>query len=261
MRTSNQWNHLDLFSGIGGFSLGLETLGTYKTIAFCEIDQFCQSVLRKHWADVPIFGDVRRISARDLKQTVDIITGGFPCQDISVGQQHRVTKGGKAYGIKGKRSGLWKEYKRLIKEIQPRWAVIENVEALYRRGLAEVLRDLHEIGYDAEWHTIAAADLGAPHERRRIFIIAYPTVGNSNGPRLQRLGRFIQAARQRSAWSSGEGVHGHDGTSRLVKPGVHVVVDGIPGRVQRIKSTGNAIVPQIAEAIGLAIIEAEKSRH
>jgi len=158
-------NVLDLFSGIGGFSLGLERAGM-KTIAFCEVDKKCQEVLRKHWKDVPIFDDVTTLKGTDIDGTVDVICGGFPCQDISLA--------GKGAGLEGERSGLWWEFHRLIKEIKPKWAIIENVSALRNRGLDQVLRSLNEIGYDAEWHCITAASIGAPHRRDRIWIVAYP---------------------------------------------------------------------------------------
>jgi DNA (cytosine-5)-methyltransferase 1 len=158
-------NVLDLFSGIGGFSLGLERAGM-KTVAFCEVDKKCQQVLKKHWPNVPIFEDVSTLKGADIEETVDVICGGFPCQDISLA--------GKGAGLEGKRSGLWSEFKRLIEEIKPKYAIIENVSALRSRGLDQVLREISEIGYDAEWHCITAASIGAPHRRDRIWIVAYP---------------------------------------------------------------------------------------
>jgi len=166
-------NVLDLFSGIGGFSLGLERAGM-KTIAFCEIDKKAQLVLKKHWPEVPIFEDVSKLKKEDIDEQVDVICGGFPCQDISLA--------GRGEGLEGKRSGLWFEFHRLIKEIRPRYAIIENVSALRNRGLDEVLRGLYEIGYDAEWHCIPASAVGAPHQRDRIWIIAH--IGSARGERL-----------------------------------------------------------------------------
>lgn len=157
----------DIFSGIGGFSLGLEKAGM-QTVAFCENNIFCQEVLRSHWNNIPIFSDVRDLYKEDLVRLpkIDVIAGGFPCQDISVA--------GKQAGIKGERSGLWKEFKRLINDIKPKYAIIENVANLRNKGLARVLKDLWEIGYNAEWHCIPASAFGAPHRRDRIWIIAYP---------------------------------------------------------------------------------------
>jgi len=142
---------LSLFAGIGGFDLGLERTGGFKTVAFCEIDPFCQRVLAKHWPGVPIYDDVRELTAAKLKAdgiSVDCIVGGFPCQDISIA--------GNGAGLAGERSGLWREYARLIREIRPRLVIVENVSALLCRGLGDVLGDLAEGGYDAEWDCIPA---------------------------------------------------------------------------------------------------------
>ena len=177
MREINTGNEsltvLDIFSGIGGFSLGLEKAGM-QTIAFCENNTFCQEILKTHWQDIPVLSDIRDLGKKDLAHLskIDVIAGGFPCQDISVA--------GKQAGIKGERSGLWQEFKRLIKEIEPKYAIIENVANLRSRGLSRVLKDLWEIGYNAEWHCIPASSFGAPHRRDRIWIIAYPN-GNSKG--------------------------------------------------------------------------------
>ena len=170
-------NVLDLFSGIGGFSLGLERAGM-KTIAFCEIDKKAQLVLKKHWPDVPIFEDVSTLKKEDIHEQVDVICGGFPCQDISVA--------GRGEGLEGARSGLWYEFHRLIKEIRPRYAIIENVSALRSRGLDKVLGSLAEIGYDAEWHCIPASAVGAPHQRDRIWIVAYPQCDGEGRRGIQR---------------------------------------------------------------------------
>lgn len=160
-------NVFDIFSGIGGFSVGLEA-ASMQTVAFCEINPFCQKILTRHWPSVPIFSDITTIHKEDLKAlpTIDVIAGGFPCQDISVA--------GKQKGITAKRSGLWKEFVRLINEIRPKYAIIENVANLRGKGLIRVLQDLWEIGYNAEWHCIPASAFGAPHRRDRIWIIAHP---------------------------------------------------------------------------------------
>lgn len=157
--------HLDLFSGIGGFSLGLERTGGFETVGFCDSDKKTHLVLKKHWAAVPIYDDVSTLKGSDLGK-IDIITGGFPCQDLSVA--------GKGAGLAGARSGLWFEFHRLIKETQPKWVIAENVAVLRSRGLDQVLRSLDEIGYDAEWHCIPASAVGAPHRRDRIWIVAHP---------------------------------------------------------------------------------------
>ena len=165
---------LDLFSGIGGFSLGLERSGAFETVAFCEVEPFCRAVLAKHWPGVKCYGDIRGLTGDTLKQDgieVDAICGGFPCQDISIA--------GKGEGIEGARSGLWREFARLIGELRPRVAVMENVAILRSRGLGTVLGELAALGYDAEWHCIPASALGAPHQRDRIWITATPCGGGS----------------------------------------------------------------------------------
>jgi len=173
---------LDLFSGIGGFSLGLERAGM-ETVAFCEYDKHAQRVLRKHWPDVPIFEDVRTLDGKQFKGAVDVVCGGFPCQDLSVA--------GKKAGFEGERSSLYREMLRIISECLPRYAIFENVTGLLTgesgRWFGKFLYDLAEIGFDAEWHCIPASELGAHHHRDRVWIIAYP-----NNERLQR------AARERS---------------------------------------------------------------
>ncbi len=158
---------LDLFSGIGGFSLGLERAG-FETVAFCEIDPVCRGLLAHHWPEVPCYDDITTLTAERLAAdgiSVDAICGGFPCQDLSFA--------GKGAGLAGERSGLWREYARLIRELRPRVVIVENVSALLGRGLGDVLGDLSEIGYDVVWDCIPASAVGAPHRRDRLWIVAY----------------------------------------------------------------------------------------
>lgn len=241
-------NVLDLFSGIGGFSLGLERAGM-KTVAFCEIDTAAQKVLHKHWPTVPIFSDVSQLKAQDIHESIDVICGGFPCQDISLA--------GKGAGLAGERSGLWFQFHRLIQEFRPSWVIAENVSALRSRGLDEVLRSLSEIGYDAEWHCIPASYVGAPHRRDRIWIVAYP-----NGqPGLQAsplLGSFREEWETwkdacRDSWGKKP-----NGDWELPEPISLRVDDGLPYNMDRYKQCGNAVVPQIPELIGRAIMENTK---
>lgn len=251
---------LDLFSGIGGISLGLERTGGFETVAFCEIDKKAQKVLAKHWPDVPIFSDVSKLKGEHIG-AVDVICGGFPCQDISTA--------GKGAGLAGERSGLWFEFHRLIKEIKPRWAIIENVSALRSRGLDEVLRSLSEIGYDAEWHCIPASAVGAPHQRDRIWIVAYPNnQGESTGSLYDETSWLPEPSVNGVAFLVCEGLERQCLTSGIQKeltktsgdywrensPAPIRVVDGVPNRVDRIKQLGNAVVPQIPELIGHAIL-------
>jgi len=236
---------LDLFSGIGGFSLGLERTGGFETVAFCEIDPFCRRVLAKHWPNVRQFNDVTKLRGEDVGP-VDVICGGFPCQDIS--------SAGLQAGIDGARSGLWSEIVRLTGELRPQIVFVENVSALLAgdcgKWFGRVLGDLAALGYDAIWHSIPASHLGAPHQRDRVWIVAYP---NTDSLRLeglrsssrtpwseQQFARLVQVALQHAVpTSSGGGIH-----------------DGVPGRSHRLKALGNAVIPQIPELIGRAILEA-----
>ncbi len=152
-----------LFAGIGGFDLGLERTGGFQIKWQVEIDEYCRRVLAKHWPHVQRYGDIREVTDAE---PVDVLCGGFPCQDIS--------NAGNRAGIDGERSGLWSEYVRIIRLVRPRYVIVENVAALLGRGMGRVLGDLSESGYDAEWDVISAAAVGAPHLRERVWIIAYP---------------------------------------------------------------------------------------
>lgn len=169
---------LDLFSGIGGISLGLERAGM-KTIAFCEIEKFQRAVLAHHWPGVPIYEDITKLSADALRRDgihgCDIIAGGFPCQDISVA--------GKGAGIeKGERSGLWREMYRLICELRPTWVLAENVPALRTRGADRVISDLEAAGYTVEPLVVGAWAVGAPHKRDRVWVIGKLAHAEQDGP-------------------------------------------------------------------------------
>ena len=153
-----------LFSGIGGIEIGFHREG-FETKWFIEKDKNCQRVLAKNFPSIPIYDDITKVDFTKLEQ-VDILTGGFPCQDISIA--------GRKQGISGKRSGLWKEYLRAIRHIRPKLVVVENVARLLRSGIWVILEDLAKEGYDAEWQVLRAQDFKAPHKRERIFIIAYP---------------------------------------------------------------------------------------
>ena len=228
---------LDLFSGIGGFSLGLERAGM-QTVAFCEIEPYPRALLRKHWPNVPCYDDIRTLTADRLRAdgiVPNVICGGFPCQDISVA-------GGGAGINEDTRSGLWSEYARLVGEIRPKFIIVENVSALLGRGLDRVLRDLAQIGYDAEWHCIPASALGAPHRRDRIWIVAYPGSTGLEG-QWNVSGRIEQELRDAC-----------DNRGWLPEPNVGRVANGVPSRSHRLKCLGNAVVPQIPEIIGRAIM-------
>ncbi len=233
---------LDLFSGIGGFSLGLERTGGFETVAFCEIEKYPRQILKQHWPEVPVYEDVKTLTAERLRSdgiTVDVICGGFPCQDISLA--------GKGAGLAGERSGLWFEFHRLIKEIRPSWVIAENVSALRSRGLDAVLGSLAEIGYDAEWHCIPASAVGAPHRRDRIWIVAYPDGSHSQGGRIPGGAYEENKIPCSGGWWE-------------VEPGLDRVAYGVPKQVDRLKALGNAVVPQIPELIGRAILANDKGQ-
>ena len=169
-----------LFAGIGGFDLGFERAGM-KCKWQVEIDEYARRVLEKHWPDVPRYEDIKTITELPY---VDVVCGGFPCQDISVA--------GKGKGIiEGKRSSLWFEMLRIIRLVGPKYVVVENVPALYQRGLDVVLKGLAESGYDAEWNCLRASDVGAPHRRERMFIIAYANGERCNYGAPDRFRRYF----------------------------------------------------------------------
>ncbi len=282
---------LDLFSGIGGFSIGLERSGGFRTVAFCEIAPFPRRVLRRRWPNVPIYDDVRGLTRERLASAglaVDVICGGFPCQDIS--------NVGRRAGIEGARSGLWSEIVRLLCDLRPRILIVENVAALLGRGLDRVLGDLASIGYDAEWHCIPAAALGAPHIRDRVWVVAYPDresrrdqsanarydprgkgpfdsgpgcgagdaralanadgIGRLCGGAIRELGRpgepFGILAPSLAHGCQSRDVAGEIWSS---EPAVGRMADGLPHQLDRLRAIGNSVVPQIPELIGQALMQ------
>jgi DNA (cytosine-5)-methyltransferase 1 len=251
---------LDLFSGIGGFCLGLERTGGFETVAFCEIEPFPRRVLAKHWPEVPCYDDVRTLTGARLAAdgiAVDVITGGFPCQDLSYA--------GKQRGMgEGTRSGLWSEIVRLIGDIRPSYVIVENVAALLagpseRRGgwFGRVLGDLAECGYDAEWENIPASALGAPHRRERVWIVAYPSETRPAPAEILK-SRFAETLRRSWASDTSEWVVAVGRYPRVSIPAYLCVGDGLPKGLDDHQSAyGNAVVPQIPEMIGRAILQAE----
>lgn len=249
-----------LFAGIGGLDLGLERAGMVCKWQV-EIDPFCQEVLAKHWPNVKRYGDITKINGSEL-EPVELICGGFPCQDVS--------NSGKREGITGRRSGLWQEYVRLIRCLRPRFVLVENVAGLLSRGMERVLGDLAEIGYDSEWQSFPAAAVGAPHLRNRVWILAYPgfELGKDEWRSYDGDGRslvFPQSNDGKEAeW------HEHRNLIAMV-PGVHQrmatdwwfsqssvgrTVNGLPRQLvdARNAALGNAVVPQVAEWIGQRIL-------
>ena len=305
-------NYIDLFSGIGGFALGAYWAGMhFEKHYFSEVDPFAVELYQKRFPDAIPLGDIKEIDCAKLADTDEqglegrdgeelrecpgkraigsgdthwLITGGFPCTDISVA--------GKGAGIRGKQSGLWFEYWRIIRDLRPRFAIMENVGALTFRGLDTVLGSLAEIGYDAEWQDIRAEDVGAPHRRERIWIVAYPGGGDagsgagqregaesthgqsslvlpdaSGGSRTAKAGsdngdrgavEMADADRtgpQIGTGQSTENLLGVDAVGRAgsaywtVEPDVGRLAHGVSRRVERLRGLGNAIVPQIAELL------------
>lgn len=239
---------LDLFSGIGGFSLGLERTGGFETVAFCEIDPFCRKVLNKHWPEVPIYHDITRAK---FKENVGLVTAGFPCQDISFA--------GAGAGLTGERSGLFWYILRTLCMVGRPTVLLENVAALLNRGMGSVLGSLASFGYDAEWHCIQASRVGLGHGRDRLFIMA-----NTNGERwpgvlYSFLSKHKKQALQNAATSL-DTSRNFDARARGEMVGQPILFRGNDGRskrVDRLKSVGNMICPAKAELIGRAILESE----
>ena len=230
-----------LFAGIGGFDLGFEREG-YEIRWQVEIESYCQKVLEKHWPDVPRYDDVHDCGLHNL-EPVDVITGGFPCQDLSVA--------GRQEGLNGERSALWWEMHRVIGELRPRFAVVENVPNLFNRGIDRVCGSLAEIGYDAEWHVISAADVGAPHLRKRVWLCAWPMADADGAGFGERCGAEPVEAQQLSTERRSASSQWQDRYHKnwATEPNVGRVADGVPARVDRLRGLGNAIVPQIAQHI------------
>ena len=241
---------LDLFSGIGGFSLGLQRAGMH-TLAFCESEHFARSVLQRHWPDVACYQDIRRLSAHQLASDglpqPQLICGGFPCQDISAA--------GAGAGLGGLRSALWFEMLRLVAECRPDWVVAENSPALRVRGADILLGGLEAAGYACWPLVVGAAHAGAPHRRQRVFVLAHAQgTGLEDGLRGANHPPPRPCAERRGGWPA--------------EPGLGRVVDGLPTRLDRpansvgerrarLTALGNAVVPDVAAAVGAAILSAQ----
>jgi DNA (cytosine-5)-methyltransferase 1 len=242
-----------LFAGIGGFDLGFERAGMVCKWQV-EIDDYAQRVLAKHWPDVRRHDDVRTFppSAAD-DWRVDVICGGFPCQDISTANSNRT-------GLDGERSGLWREYQRIVCILRPRYVVVENVANLSVLGLHQVLADFASVGFDAEWATIPASMFGAPHSRKRVFVVAYPC-----RERREVFLRHDETTRREAAsfreWQPRASTTRCDVLRKFEQSVCESSIlgsrDGIPDIMDRLKCVGNAVVPQVAEWIGRRIVEAE----
>lgn len=283
---------LDLFSGIGGFSLGLERAGM-QTVAFCEIEPYCRKILRKHWPYVPIHDDIRNLDGSQYRGTIDLICGGYPCQPFSVA--------GKQKGQQDNRH-LWPSMLEIIQTCRPRWVIAENVTGHVRLGLDKVLFDLEASGYTSQPIIIPACAVNAPHRRDRVWVLGYTEHDGSSSPEIcrefektgrgsqkgpasplkpsgtdrptnhevmadttsERVQRHRPGRQQKPYTPAKKELSGRRGersftASWETEPGVGRVVDGLPHRVDRIKALGNAVVPQIPEIIGRYIMQIDQN--
>ena len=287
--------HLDLFSGLGGFSLGLEATGGFETVAFCDIEKFSRKVLKKHWPNVKQYKDIKELTYEQIKKDtlapIDIITGGYPCQPFSIAGSQR--------GEKDTRH-LWPDMFRIVKECKPTWVIGENVSGHIKLGLDTVLQDLESEGYSVRAFSISASSIGANHQRERVWIIAHSNMENTRqhgrriestwntesiGPRTSEETERssdtnkINGSSERaslvgeSSDANSQGLQGRRSEQQLRKdetkrptswdswwesePSVGRVANGIPHRVDRLKGLGNSLVPAIPFIIGQSILREE----
>ena len=270
--------HLDLFSGIGGFSLGLEATGGFETVAFCDYDSYCQKILRKHWPWVTIYDDIKELNHEKLNSNghtkIDIVTGGYPCQPFSVA--------GRQQGEKDPRH-VWPEYFRLIKELRPTWVIGENVSGHVKLGLDTVLENLESEGYSARTFSISASSIGANHQRERIWIVANSGCSWGSGSEFQRKNeneikkenanqfeRSSSSSQSNMVYSDSERLEKWESIGEnfsqeyqtligadwwSIEPDVGRVANGVPKRVDRLTSLGNSLVPHIPYYIGMSILQ------
>ncbi len=284
---------LALFAGAGGGILGGNLLG-WRTVAAVEIEEYPRAVLLRRQLDgflprFPIWDDIKTFNGKPWRGRIDIISGGFPCQDISIA--------GKGAGIKGERSGLWKEMFRIICEVRPKFVFVENSSMLTHRGLGDVLGDLAKVGYDAEWIVLGADDVGAPHRRKRIWILAYSCgerlqrgkQQRAHNPKWYRSEAYGSTAERRNIWWAqdpaemadtrnnrikqwvrqlrnnkqdvsrrcNQGIRTPEYESRerrKIEPQLGRVADGVAYRVDRLKAIGNGQVPTVAAVAFLELI-------
>lgn len=228
---------MDLFSGIGGFSLGLQRTGGFETIAFCEIDPFCRKVLVKHWPGVPCFEDITKLDKEELDSLgrVDVICGGFPCQPVSCA--------GKRKGKEDAR-WLWPEFCRVVRSVRPEWVLIENVPGLLSadsgRLFAGILRDLSESGYDAEWNIVSAASVGAPHLRKRVFVVAHTSQPGRQQITRSAHGNEAEDERRTTKENNEPERDGESGGTGYVADSDSILSKSIFGNMGRIKAVVEA---------------------
>lgn len=267
-----------LFSGVGGLDLGLEWADVGETVFQVEKDEYARSVLTRHWPNAQRFDDIRTVGKHNLP-SVDVLCGGFPCQDISFA--------GKGAGLAGARSGLWFEYARIIRELKPSYIVVENVAALRTRGLDVVLAEISALGYDMWWDCIPASSIGAPQRRDRLFIIAW-RVSDANSAglqgfgaehRLQEIGSEMQSGGSRGGGNQPRLVRGAHGISGWLDKGwpagpgdhqkswepprIEALVGPSKKRKDRLRCIGNAVAPPVGYFIGCMLIwiHDQRNRH
>tara|TARA_R110002111_G_scaffold41099_1_gene76444 strand:+ start:200 stop:982 length:783 start_codon:yes stop_codon:yes gene_type:complete len=248
---------LDLFSGIGGFSLGLEWAGM-STVAFCELDPYCVKVLNKHWPDTPIHNDVKELDGHQYRGSVELVCGGFPCQPFS--------DAGPKNGTSDDRH-LWPEMFRIIKECRPRWVIGENVSGFINMALDDVCLNLESEGYEVRTFVLPACSVDARHRRDRVFIVGYTrewgelqNVPNPNNQGLQ--GRAIPCNTESEGPTAEQLIAGYSerlsGGNWPSESGILRISHGVPNRVDRVKAVGNAVVPQLIKTIGELVLAANK---
>ena len=225
-----------LFSGFGGLDLGLERAG-HECVVQVEINDYARRVLAKHWPDVPRLSDVHDITAAD-GHGAEMLAGGFPCQPISVA--------GKGL-VQDDERWLWPAFERAIRTLRPRVVVVENVPAIASgRGLSIVIGDLAALGFDAEWGIVSACAVGAPHTRKRLFVIAHDGCLRLEGHSPQTLRRFPEFS-----WCKDvRGVADFFGRPDIPRPLFRGSRDGVPDWVERLRGLGNAVVPAVGQVIG-----------
>lgn len=233
---------LDLFSGIGGFSLGLERTGGFETVAFCEIEDYPRRVLAKHWPEVPCHEDVRALDGNEYRGTVDVICGGFPCKQTSLA----AAISGNRVGLNGKDSGRWWDYRRLVRTIRPAWVIVENPPGV-NRWAGTIQTGLERAGYRVSRFNGSSSSCGAAHKRERVFFVA-----NRHGKGLPITGASGPPKEINESWPPFAGGVGMQDNARALR-----VDDGLSSRVDRITALGNSVDPRVVELVGQAILKAE----
>ena len=235
--------HLDLFSGIGGFALAASWTTTIETVGFCEIDPFATQVLSKHWPDIPIHNDITTLQNEGQYGAIDIITGGFPCQPFSIA--------GRKKGYEDDRD-LWPEMLRVIQEFKPTWVIGENVAHFANMAFSRTKTDLEGEGYEVQPLIIPSCSIGAPHQRDRVWIIAHTDRVMRSSSEFQPEVHSEGKGEKRSEWAQFQFINRGNNNIEFREedqPFICRMDDGLPDDVDRLKSLGNAIVPQVAYEI------------